>query len=78
MQFDGVALGFDSHPHPFTIGSQQDRLHSEPAFVPDHHPHGSSTSTSLSWLSSGGSRQNIDLFGYGSEVLVEYAQVQGR
>jgi hypothetical protein len=48
MQFDGVTLGVDCHPHPFTIGSQQDRFHPEPALVPNHHPHGNSTSTSLS------------------------------
>jgi hypothetical protein len=42
MQFDGVSLGADSHPHPFTIGSQQDRFNPEPVLVPNHHPHGNS------------------------------------
>jgi hypothetical protein len=76
MQFDRVTLGVDSHPHPFTIGSQQDRFNPEPASVPNDHPHCSSTSVCLIWLGSGASRQCVDLFGYGSKVL--YAQVQIR
>jgi hypothetical protein len=47
-QFDGVALGVDCDPHPFTIGSQQDRFNPGPALVPNDHPHCNSTSTSLS------------------------------
>jgi len=69
MQLDRVTLGGDRHPHPFTIGSQQDRFGPAPILVSNHHPHCSSTSLCLSWRCSRAAHKYVDLFGYGPEVL---------
>jgi hypothetical protein len=41
--FDRVTLGLDGYAHHFMIGSQQDRLGSEPCFLSNGYPHWNST-----------------------------------